>query len=123
MRTDSRNGAKERTLTTRVGTLEVQVPRHRNVPFKTLVFENYRRSEEHLLPQWQRWLSFEFQRLRSKELWKRSVGSHFQNRVSLRHTLSSVWPSMHFVTVALRTKGTREPSYRVKSTAGSHRTY
>lgn len=30
------------------------------------------------------------------------MGSHFQNRVSLRHTLSSMWPSMHFVTVALR---------------------
>ena len=49
MRTDSRNGTKERTLTTRIGTLEVQVPRHRNVPFKTLVFENYRRSEAALV--------------------------------------------------------------------------
>ena len=55
-----------------------------------------------MLPQWQRWLSFEFQRLRSEELWKRSVGSHFQNRESLRHVLSLMWPSMHFVTVALR---------------------
>ena len=44
-----------------------------------------------------------------------------------------MWPSMHFVTIALRQlpvcsgrcylyKGTREPSYRVKSTDGCHRT-
>ena len=49
MRTDSRNGIRERTLTTRAGSLELQVPRHRNVPFKTLVFENYRRSEAALV--------------------------------------------------------------------------
>lgn len=49
MRTDSRNDIKERTLITRVDTLELQVPRHRNVPFKTLVFENYRRSEAALV--------------------------------------------------------------------------
>ena len=49
MRTDSRNSTKERTLIARVGTLELQVPRHRNVPFKTLVFENYRRSEAALV--------------------------------------------------------------------------
>ena len=49
MRTDSRNSTKERTLIARVGALELQVPRHRNVPFKTLVFENYRRSEAALV--------------------------------------------------------------------------
>ena len=103
-------------------------------PLKPLSLRTTEEVRQHLLPQWQRWLSFEFQRLRSKELWKRSVGSHFQNRVSLRHTLSSMWLSMHFVTIALRQlpvcsgrcylyKGTREPSYRVKSTDGSHRTY
>lgn len=43
------NWREERTLTTRVDTLELQVPRHRNVPFKTLVFENYRRSEAALV--------------------------------------------------------------------------
>ena len=48
-RTDSRNGARERGLVTRIGTLELSVPRHRNVPFKTLVFENYKRSEAALL--------------------------------------------------------------------------
>ena len=48
-RTDSRNGTRERPLTTRVGTVELTVPRHRNVPFKTLVFENYKRSEAALV--------------------------------------------------------------------------
>ena len=44
-RTDSRNGTRERSLTTRIGKLTLQVPRHRNVPFKTLVYDNYSRSE------------------------------------------------------------------------------
>ena len=48
-RTDCRNGTRERDLVTRIGTLELSVPRHRNVPFKTLVFENYKRSEAALL--------------------------------------------------------------------------
>ena len=48
-RTDSRNGTRQRPLTTRIGTVELTVPRHRNVPFKTLVFENYRRSESALV--------------------------------------------------------------------------
>lgn len=48
-RTDSRNGTRERSLTTRLGSIELCVPRHRNVPFKTLVFENYRRSEAALV--------------------------------------------------------------------------
>lgn len=48
-RTDSRNGIRSRPLTTRIGTLELAVPRHRNVPFKTLVFENYKRSEAALI--------------------------------------------------------------------------
>ena len=48
-RTDSRNGTRTRMLKTRIGTLELAVPRHRNVPFKTLVFDNYRRSEAALV--------------------------------------------------------------------------
>lgn len=48
-RIDSRNGTRERPLTTRLGTIELTVPRHRNVPFKTLVFENYKRSEASLV--------------------------------------------------------------------------
>ena len=48
-RTDSRNGSRERQLTTRIGTIELVVPRHRNVPFKTLIFDNYQRSEAALV--------------------------------------------------------------------------
>ena len=47
-RTDSRNGSRERTLNTRIGQIVLQVPRHREVPFKTLVFENYSRSERRI---------------------------------------------------------------------------
>lgn len=48
-RTDSRNGSRERQLTTRLGTLELVIPRHRNVPFKTMIFDNYSRSEAALV--------------------------------------------------------------------------
>ena len=36
-------------LTTRLGTLTLEVPRHRNEPFHTMVFENYKRSEAALI--------------------------------------------------------------------------
>ena len=48
-RTDSRNGSRDRDLNTRIGKITLHVPRHRNVPFKTLVFENYSRSEAALV--------------------------------------------------------------------------
>ena len=48
-RTGVRNGTRARPLTTRIGTIELTVPRHRDVPFKTLVFENYKRSEAALV--------------------------------------------------------------------------
>ena len=48
-RTDSRNGVRARPLTTRIGSIELAVPRHRNVPFRTLVFDNYKRSEAALV--------------------------------------------------------------------------
>lgn len=48
-RTDSRNGSYTRTLTTRLGSIELKVPRHRNVPFKTLIFDNYTTSEAALV--------------------------------------------------------------------------
>ena len=40
-RTDSRNGTRERHLTTRLGKIDLVVPRHRDVPFKSLIFDNY----------------------------------------------------------------------------------
>ena len=48
-RLDSRNGTRERSLCTRIGTIDLKVPRHRNIPFKTLVFDNYQRSEAALV--------------------------------------------------------------------------
>ena len=44
-RTDSRNGTRDRGFTTRIGRVTLRVPRHRNQPFKTMIFENYSRSE------------------------------------------------------------------------------
>lgn len=48
-RTDSRNGMRDRKLNTRIGTIELEVPRHRNQPFKTMIFDNYSRSEKALI--------------------------------------------------------------------------
>ncbi len=48
-RTDSRNGTRDRELKTRIGKITLHVPRHRNVPFKTLIFDNYSRSEAALV--------------------------------------------------------------------------
>ena len=48
-RTDCRNGVRERGLTTRIGKIELKVPRHRNRPFKSMIFENYSRSEAALI--------------------------------------------------------------------------
>lgn len=48
-RTDSRNGLRDRPLTTRIGTIVLSVPRHRNQPFHTMLFENYQRSEAALI--------------------------------------------------------------------------
>lgn len=38
-RTDSRNGFWDRPLNTRIGTITLSVPRHRNVPFITMIFD------------------------------------------------------------------------------------
>lgn len=48
-RTDYRNGTRERQLTTRIGTLTLEVPRHRNQPFHTMLFESYQKTEIALL--------------------------------------------------------------------------
>ena len=48
-RSDSRNGTRDRQLNTRIGTITLAVPRHREKPFHTLVFENYSRSEAALV--------------------------------------------------------------------------
>ena len=55
-RTDSRNGFRTRDLKTRIGTITLNVPRHRNQPFHTLVFENCSRSETLWLRPWRKWV-------------------------------------------------------------------
>lgn len=48
-RTDYRNGTRERALNTRIGRITLKVPRHREQPFKTMIYENYSRSEQALI--------------------------------------------------------------------------
>ncbi len=48
-RKDYRNGTRERPLVTRIGKITLQVPRHRNVPFETMIFDQYQRNEAALL--------------------------------------------------------------------------
>ena len=48
-RTDFRNGFRDRELVTRIGKITLHVSRHRNVPFKTMIFDNYTRSEGALI--------------------------------------------------------------------------
>ena len=48
-RTDFRNGFRDRELVTRIGKITLHVPRHRNVRFKTMIFDNYTRSEGALI--------------------------------------------------------------------------
>lgn len=44
-----RNGSRERELTTRIGTITLKVPKHRNAPFHTMIFDNYCRNEAALI--------------------------------------------------------------------------
>lgn len=44
-----RNGFRERGLTTRIGSITLDVPRHRNGNFSTTMFQRYQRSEQALV--------------------------------------------------------------------------
>ena len=48
-RSDCRNGFRKRDLNTRIGRITLSVPIHRNQPFKTMIFDNYSRSEAALI--------------------------------------------------------------------------
>ena len=49
-REGSRNGFRERPLNTRIGTITLSVPKHRDgEPFSTMIFDNYSRSEAALI--------------------------------------------------------------------------
>lgn len=44
-----RNGIRKRMLKTRIGSIILDVPKHRGVPFETMIFDNYARSESALI--------------------------------------------------------------------------
>ena len=49
-RTGSRNGFRDRPLTTRIGSVTLRIPKHRDgEPFHTMIFDNYGRSEAALI--------------------------------------------------------------------------
>lgn len=48
-RQDYRNGSRERGLVTRIGKIILEVPRHRNIPFSTQIFDLYQRNEQALI--------------------------------------------------------------------------
>lgn len=48
-RRDYRNGTRERTLNSRIGSLTLSVPRHRYQAFHSNMFENYQRNEQALI--------------------------------------------------------------------------
>lgn len=48
-RKDYRNGTRERTINTRIGSLTLDVPRHRYEAFHSRMFENYQRHEQALI--------------------------------------------------------------------------
>lgn len=48
-RTGYRNGTRERVLNTRIGSITLKVPKHRSEPFKSMIFDNYCRSEAALI--------------------------------------------------------------------------
>lgn len=56
-RTDCCNGSRKRDLNTRIGRITLTVPWHRNQPFKTIIFDNYSRSESSLIPAELKWSS------------------------------------------------------------------
>ena len=48
-RTAYRNGFRDRDLTTRIGSITLRIPRHRNGEFSTTMFNRYQRSEQALV--------------------------------------------------------------------------
>lgn len=48
-RTAYRNGFRDRDMTTRIGSITLRIPRHRNGEFSTTMFKRYQRSEQALV--------------------------------------------------------------------------
>ena len=80
-RTDSRNGSRERTLNTRIGTILLTVPRHRNQPFKSMIFDNYSRSEAALVSTMTEMVVNGVSTRKVSKVWKLCVELRFQNQL------------------------------------------
>ena len=76
-RQSQRNGYYERSFTTRVGTLELKVPRTRDGHFSPTVFERYQRNEKALMAQCWKCMYQAFQLVKYQKLWKNFVVNPF----------------------------------------------
>lgn len=83
LRQDYRNGSRGRELKARVGTLTLSVPLHRNQPFKTMVFDNYARSEVTLITTMAQMVVSGVSTRRCQKYWKRFAEIPFSNLQSL----------------------------------------
>ena len=72
-RQSQRNGYYERSFTTRVGTLELKVPRTRDGHFSPTVFERYQRNEKALMAPMLKCMYQAFQLVKYQKLWKNFV--------------------------------------------------
>ena len=76
-RQSQRNGYYERSFTTRVGTLELKVPRTRDGHFSPTVFERYQRNEKALMASMLKCMYQAFQLVKYQKLWKNFVVNPF----------------------------------------------
>ena len=83
-RQSQRNGYYERDFTTRVGTLELKVPRTRDGEFAPTVFERYQRNEKALLASMlERCMSQVFLPVKFQRLLRNSVENRYRNLLFL----------------------------------------
>jgi len=85
-RQSQRNGYYERDFTTRVGTLELKVPRTRDGEFAPTVFERYQRNERHCSLQCLRCMFQAFRHVKFQRLLKSSVENRYRNLLFLAWT-------------------------------------
>jgi len=82
-RQSQRNGYYERDFTTRVGTLELKVPRTRDGEFAPTVFERYQRMKRHCSLQCLRCMFQAFRHVKFQRLLKSSVENRYRNLLFL----------------------------------------
>jgi transposase-like protein len=74
-----RNGSYQRQLTTRVGRIELEVPRDRNGEFQTALFQQYQRSEKALVLALMQMIVQGVSTRRVKEITTELCGREFSN--------------------------------------------